>query len=166
METISITQLKNTMIEEIMQGLSEQLESARTGIEDTLLSGDIQSATEIIHELTSSFEDLIWKSYLNNLFKCKIILVSLRNMGARKALRFVSYQKIQIRSPFFVKAAPKRGRKKRGPQQRGEHLLLSILGFIHKVEPSLAFRAVQLAVVAPSFDIAAQILEQEGVKRV
>ena len=58
----------------------------------------------------------------------------------------------------------KRGRKKRGPQQRGEHLLLSILGFIHKVEPSLAFRAVQLAMVAPSFDVAAQILEQEGIK--
>ena len=116
METISITQLKDTMIEEIMQGLSAKIESAKTGIEDTLLGGDIQSATEIIHELTSSFEDLIWESYLNNLFKCKIILVWLRNLGAKKALRFVSYQKIQItlpsgkkiqvRSPFFVKATP------------------------------------------------------------
>ena len=32
------------------------------------------------------------------------------------------------------------------------------------MEPGLAFHAVQLALIAPSFDIADQILKQEGVK--
>lgn len=63
-----------------------------------------------------------------------------------------------------MKARPKRGRKKRGPQNRGEHLLLSLMGFIQKVEPGLAFRAVKLAVLTPSFDIASKILAQEGIK--
>ena len=74
-----------------------------------------------------------------------------------------SGSKIQVRSPYFVKATPKRGRKKKGPNNRGEHLLLSLMGFIHKVEPGLAFRAVQLAAIAPSFAIASQILKQEGI---
>lgn len=108
------------------------------------------------------------------MFQSKIILLWLRNLGAKKGLRFVSYQtnwitlptgsKIQVRSPFFVKAAPKRGRKKRGAQKRGEHLFLSLMGFIHKVEPELAFRAVKLAVLASSFAMASKILEQEGIK--
>lgn len=38
------------------------------------------------------------------------------------------------------------------------------MGFIHKVEPGLAFRAVKLAVLAPSFDTASKILAQEGIK--
>ncbi len=102
-----------------------------------------------------------------------MILACLRQLGAQKALKFVSYQtiiitlpsgtKIQVRSPFFVKAAPKKGRKKKGPNNRGEHLLLSLMGFIDKVEPGLAFRAVQLAAIAPSFAIASQILKQEGI---
>lgn len=173
METISITQIKNTMIEEITQGLSEKIESAGSEIENALLGGFIESATEIIRDMTNSFEDLIWEVYLTNLLKCKEFLVWLRQLGAQKALKFVSYQKImitlpsgkkiQVKSPYFVKAAPKKGRKKKGPNNRGEHLLLSLMGFIHKVEPGLAFRAVQLAAIAPSFAIASQILQQEGI---
>jgi len=32
-----------------------------------------------------------------------------------------------------------------------------------KVDQGLAFRAIQLALIAPSFDIASQILKEEGV---
>ena len=173
METISITQIKNTMIEKITQALSEKIDTVVPQIENALLSGSIESATETIRDLTSSFEDQAWEIYLTNLSKCKEILVWLRQLGAQKALKFVSYQKImitlpsgnkiQVRSPYFVKAAPKKGRKKKDPNNRGEHLLLSLMGFIHKVEPGLAFRAVQLAAIAPSFAIASQILQQEGI---
>jgi hypothetical protein len=38
------------------------------------------------------------------------------------------------------------------------------MGFVHKVEPGLAFRAVQLAVLAPSFDTASKIFALEGIK--
>ncbi len=174
MKARSITQTKNTMIELIMQQLSEKMEKAGSEIQQSLLSGSIQSATETIRKLSKTFEDLVWESYLTTLFQCKIVLAWLRTLGAQKALRFVSYQPVQItlptgkrikiRSPFFVKASPKKGPKKRGPQNRGDHLLLSLLGFVHKVEPGLAFRAVQFAVLAPSFDIAAQILRHDGVE--
>ena len=128
MKARSITQPKDTMIELIMQGLSEKLEATGSQIEALILSGDIASATEAIRELTTSLEDLAWQSYLITLFNCKMLLQSLRILGGKKGLRFVSYQEVQItlpsgtkikvKSPFFVKAASKRGRKKRGPQKR------------------------------------------------
>ena len=174
MEATSITQTTNTMIELITQSLSEKIKETGSQVHDSLIQGAINTATDTIQKLTIWFEDLIWKSYLTSLLQCEIILLWLRSLGAQKGLRFVSYQqiwvtlptgtKVQIKSPFFVKAAPKRGRKKRGPQNRGEHLFLSLMGFIHKVEQSLAFRAVKLAVLAPSFDMASKILAQEGIK--
>ena len=173
MEAISITRSKNMMIELIKQPLSEKIEQTGVQIENFLENGSIHSASEAIRELSSCFEDLIWEGYLTSLFQCEIILSWLRALGAKKGLRLVSYQtiwvtlptgtKIQIRSPFFVKASPKRGRKKRGPQKRGVHLLLSVMGFVHKVEQKLAFRAIQLAVLSPSFDIASKTLGQEGI---
>lgn len=137
----------------------------KTGSESqkALFYGSIQSATDIIQKLAKSFKDLVWESYLSTLFQCEIVLKWLRNLGAQKAFRFVSYQKImitlptgkkfQIRSPSFVKASPK----------KGDHLLLSLMRFVHKVEPGLAFRAAQFAVLAPFFDIAAQVLRHDGV---
>lgn len=174
MQATSITQTTNTIIELIAQPLSEKIKEVGSKIQDSLIHGAIQAATEIIRKLSIWFEDLIWKSYLTSLLQCEIIMSWLRALGAQKGLRLVSYQqiwvtlptgtKIQIRSPFFVKARPKRGRKKRGPQNRGEHLFLSLMGFVHKVEPGLAFRAIKLAVLTPSFDIASKILAQEGIK--
>jgi len=48
MKARSITQPKDTMIESIMQGLSEKLEEAGSQIENLILSGDIASATETL----------------------------------------------------------------------------------------------------------------------
>ena len=174
MKAISITQSQNMMIDQITQPLLQKINETGAIIGDFLLHGAVQSATESVRELSSWVEDRIWEAYLTALFQCKIILSWLRVLGGQKGLRFTSYQeirislptgtKIKIRSPFFVKAAPKRGRKKSGPQNRGEHLLLSLMGFVHKVESELAFRAVQLAVLAPSFDIASKVLKQEGIE--
>ena len=174
MEAISITQTKDMIIDLITQPLFEKIQASCGNIEETLGKGLINLATQTIKELSSWFEDLVWKAYLNSLFQCPTILVWLRMLGGKKGLRFVSYQqiwitlptgtKVQIRSPFFVKADSKRGKKKSGPQKRGEHLLLSLMGFIHKVEPSLAFHAIQLSALVPSFDIASKILNQEGIK--
>lgn len=174
MKATSITQAINTIIERISQPLSEKINEVGIQIHDSLIHGSVDTATETIRKLSVWFEDLIWESYLKCLLKCEIIMSWLRRLGAQKGLRLVSYQqiwvtlptgtKVQIRSPFFIKTCPKRGRKKRGPQNRGEHLFLSLMGFVHKVEPGLAFRAVKLAVLAPSFDTASKIFAQDGIK--
>ncbi|MCP3942543.1 MAG: hypothetical protein GY710_13795 [Desulfobacteraceae bacterium] len=174
MKAISITQTQNMIIELIKQPLSKKIEMAGTKIHDSLINGAIHSASEVIRELSSWFEDLVWKVYLTSLFQCTIVLSWIRKLAAKKGMRLISYQtigvtlstgtKIQIRSPFFIKTAPKRGRKKRGPQKRGAHLLLSVMGFVNKVDPALAFRAIQLAVLSPSFEMASKTIKQEGIK--
>lgn len=173
MEAISITQTKNMIIDKIRQPLSEKMECTGVKIYDALINGAIDSASEAIRDLSSWFQDLVWEVYLTSLFQTKTILLWIRKLGAKKGMRLVSYQKIQvmlptgtkiqIRSPFFIKASPKKGRKKRGPQKRGEHLLLSVMGFVHKIAPDLAFRAIQLSILSPSFDIASKTLKQEGI---
>lgn len=174
MEATSVTRAQDRIFEFATQALREKMEEAGRQICDSPADGAVHAATEVARDLSTWFEDAIWKAYLTFLFQCETVLSWLRGLGARKALRLVSYRetwitlptgtKIQVRSPFFVKAAPRRGRKKRGPQNRGEHLLLSLMGFVHKVEPGLAFRAVQLAVLTPSFETASRILRRDGVE--
>ena len=173
MEATSITEIKNMIIDQIKQALPEEIECMGDKIYDALINGAIDSASEAISDLSSWFEDLAWEAYLTSLFQNTMIRSWIRELGAKKGMRLVSYQtiwitlstgtKIQIKSPFFTKAAPKRGRKKRGPQKRGEHLLLSVMGFVNKVAPDLAFRAIQLSILCPSFDIASKTLKQEGI---
>ncbi len=103
MKARSITQPKDTMIESIMQGLSEKLEEAGSQIENLILSGDIASATETLREFTTALEDLAWQSYLTTLFNCKMLLQSLRILGGKKGLRLVSYQEVQITLPSGTK---------------------------------------------------------------
>ena len=122
MKATSITQPKDTMAELITQGLSEKFDVAGSQIQNFVFNGALQSATETVRDLTTLLEDLVWQAYLNMLFNCKMILERLKILAGKKGFRFVSYQEIQItlptgtkipiRSPFFVKASPKRGRKK------------------------------------------------------
>ena len=84
-----------------------------------------------MRKLEAEISDLCWENLLNEVLNDADFLRRLRELGARQGMRFVSYQSISIilpsgsrvalKSPFFVKATPKRGRKKRGPQGRGHH---------------------------------------------
>ncbi len=76
---------------------------------------------------------------------------------------YTNWTKFRSEALSLIKASPKRGRKKRGPQKRGEHLLLSVMGFVNKIAPKLAFRAIQLSLLSPSFDMASKTLKQEGI---
>jgi hypothetical protein len=82
-------------------------------------------------------------SLLEGVLEDKEILKKVRQFGGKLAYRFVRYQEVTVRlanggslkvsSPYFVKAKPKQGRKKRGPNGRGCHLLLELLGFMGRV---------------------------------
>ena len=59
MKATSITQTKNMIIEFIKQPLSEKIEATGTKIQNALINGAIDSASEAIRELSSWFEDLV-----------------------------------------------------------------------------------------------------------
>lgn len=159
--------------EKINKIISEKLQEVNQEAEILLREGRFLAASERLRNLEQEISDLCWENLLKEVLSDAEFLQRLRELGARKGMRFVSYQPIQIilptgsrveiKSPFFVKASPKRGRKKRGPQGRGHHLGLELFGFVHKVAPNLAFEAVQMALLCPSFDVASTVLKQRGI---
>ncbi len=154
--------------------IASKFETITTQAQDLLKTGNFFAAFEIFKEFEREFSDMFWTTVLTTVLSDKTFLKQLRLLGQCKALRFVSYQTItiilpsgcrfKIVSPFFVKASPKRrGKKRTGPQSRGCHLGLEVLGFIDKVAPGLAFSAISLAAISPSFEVASVILEGDGI---
>jgi hypothetical protein len=68
-----------------------------------------------------------------------------------------------VRTPYFVKARPKRGRKKRGPNGREAHLGLKVRGFIGRCSARLVSEVVQRTVLCPSLEVAHQGLARRGI---
>ena len=148
-------------IEELMDELRENLDFA--AIEQVL--------TEMLNELLAS---LLGKM-LNELLSEKNVLKQLKILGGRLAMRFKEYrwvtirlgngQTIRVRAPYFIKTPPKdkRRRKKRGPNGSGASLGLDVLGFIGRCSPQFVSEVVKMAVLAPSFEVAKEMLEGWGI---
>jgi hypothetical protein len=102
----------------------------------------------------------------------KGFLAILKQLAAKKGMRFCGYRKTSVRiftgttlsilSPYFVKVRPKRKRK-RAPNGSGCHLGLEVLGFIERTSANLASNVIQLAILCPSFEIARKVLCEQGV---
>jgi hypothetical protein len=110
---------------------------------------------------------------LTELYASSELLEQLKVFGAGKGMRFKEYrsvtlalangESISVPTPYFVKAQPKRGRKKRGPNGRGAYLGLDLLGFIGRGSPALVSDVVQMAVLCPSFEVAHTVLNERGI---
>lgn len=102
----------------------------------------------------------------------KGFLVALKKLAAQKGMRFSGFRKTSVRiftgrtlsisSPYFVKAKSKRKRKK-APNGSGCHLGLEVLGFIERTSANLASNVIQLAILCPSFEIARNVLHEQGI---
>lgn len=101
------------------------------------------------------------------------LLSAVRVYGGRLGYRFVRYQPLtvrlatgeswEVRSPYFVKAVGKRGRQKRGPNGRGCHLLLELLGLVSRCSSVFVSEVVSMCLVCPSLEICQQMLAHRGV---
>lgn len=171
----AIADLKYISVPSLAQDLVETIETIiGDNHEDFLCLNYISKAQATIAEKCKQITDAIWQYFLSLILENKRFLATLRLVAGQQAMRFVSYQTItvtlptgtrcRVRSPFFIKAKPRRGRKKRGPQNRGCHLALELLGFIGKFSATLALHAIQLALIAPSFEVASKILKNEGIQ--
>ncbi len=167
------TILPATLIDELTTQVSRMSQDTFQQIQALLNEGDFLAMSEAITTLTRSLTDRVWETTFHLILDNRDFLKRLRKWGQTQGWQFVSYQRITIilptgtrvtvTSPFFVKMKPRRGRKKRGPQHRGTHLALTLLGFVDKVAPELAYQAAQWAVLAPSFEVASELLAGIGV---
>jgi hypothetical protein len=134
------------------------------------------SMEEVEREILDMVSDLfsgLMGSLLERMLKDKEMLKRVRYFGGKLAYRFVRYQEVTVRlanggslkvsSPYFVKANPKGGRKKRGPNGRGCHLLLELLGFMGHCSVLFVSQVVQMALLCPSFAVACEVLSLRGM---
>jgi len=114
-------------------------------------------------------------SKLNDLLSNLAFLMILKQWGSKCACRFIGYREIMIRlksgkqykvlSPVFLRAKPK-GKRGRSPKrQKGalRHLGLELVGIIKQISPALIEVCVSMAVLCPSFEVAANALRGLGV---
>jgi len=112
---------------------------------------------------------------LNSLLSNIVFLKILKQWGSRCACRFLEYREITIRlksgrqwkvlSPVFLRAKPKKKRGRSPKRQKGalRHLGLELLGIIKRISPALMEICVSMAVLCPSFEVAANALRGLGI---
>ena len=139
------------------------------GIED--FAGYEQNVYEKYQEMAE--REIIAK--LNLLLSNIVFLKILKQWGSQCACRFLEYREITIRlksgrqwkvlSPVFLRAKPKRKRGRSPNRQKGalRHLGLELLGIIKRISLALIEISVSMAVLCPSFEVAANALRSLGI---
>jgi hypothetical protein len=138
---------------------------------------DFSRLEGVLDGMVSEFVNKLLQAVGEEVFADEGFLATLKQFGASLGLRFKGYRevsvyvytgsRIRVKSPYFVAKGKKRGRKKRGPHGRGQHLGLEVLGFIERGSCRFVSEIVKLALLCPSFVVAREVLcEREIVLNV
>ena len=137
-------------------------------------SYDFQKVEEMIAEIVDDVTTSILQICLKEVLEDPNFLVLLKQSGLNQGMRFHGFreisvyvytgQRVKVRSPYFVRVQKKRGRKKAGPNGRGVHLGLEVLGFLGRGSVKFVSWVVKLAVLVPSYGIAKEVLLDMGIK--
>jgi hypothetical protein len=129
-------------------------------------------------EIYSKYQEMAERKIvarLNELLGDVSFLSMLKQWAGQCACRFLEYREINIRlksgqlwkvySPVFLRARPKSKRGRAPKRNKGalRHLGLEILGIIKKISPALIDICVSMAVLCPSFEVAARALRGFGI---
>ncbi len=168
----------NTELNDILNTFVKEVEKEFNCFSDELeKTFDFTSIERDIAEIYNTCLTSVLKLMIENLLTDKKFLAFLKKVGGRLGMHYVRYkkiwirlyngQKIQVLSPYFVKAKPKDRRKKKkkgpkGPKGRG-HLGLTILGFIGLCSGNIVSEVVKMAVLCPSFKVASEVFAERGI---
>lgn len=159
------------IVDQITAQVNQKLPGMVSGLQEHLSFGDFE------HGLIGLMQDVVGivvSPVLNQVLQDEALLIRLRQAAGSIGYRYKEYRPLTVRvldgvevkvsSPYFVKKGRKRGRKKRGPNGRGCHLLLEVLGFIGQCSPEFVDEAVKLALLCPSFDVARHVLDARQIQ--
>jgi len=154
---------------ELLQ-LTDPIEKA---IADFSKHTDVNKLIESLRSELTAFTEALVIEIIQPLLDSQEFLVKLKTIAAKKALRFHGYRDVCVRlltgkclslhAPYFIKASPKK-RRKRKKGSDGGHLALQWLGFVDRISMQLASVAAQSALLCPSFEIARQTLAHHGIE--
>lgn len=162
------------MFESTVAKISDQINVfLNTAISELTEDLDFGSIEMDLRKLFKKCGETLLQLILSSVLESRDFLLRLKSYGGRIAYRFKEYrkisitlydgQKLEVTSPFFLKTSAKRGRKKRGPNNRGCHLGLEVIGIQEKMSPLFASRVCRQAILCPSFEVASKILAEDGI---
>ena len=162
------------MLDTILQAFLEKVKTKVAELEQELLAtynfmAFEKALTALMNDFSATLSQWLLQDFLSN----PLVLVALKQVAARRGMRFKEYRSLNLRlingqtitvsSPYFIKAPSKRGSKKRGPNGRGAHLGLGILGFVGYGSPSFVSEVVKMAVLCPSFEVVKAVMAERGI---
>jgi len=163
-------------MEVILQDFEREVkEKFEQAMEELREKFDFAAIEQVLTEMLNKLLASLLEKMLNEWLADKNILKRLKKFGGRLAMRFKEYrwvtirlgngQRVKVYAPYFIKTPPKdtRRRKKRGPNGSGASLGLDVLGFIGRCSPQFTSEVVKMAVLAPSFEVAKEMLEGRGI---
>lgn len=135
---------------------------------------DFAGLEEALNKECASLNAELQQAVLQALLLEKMFLSLLKIHAGRLGMRFKEYRRItvtlsnghrvEIDSPYFIKAKPHGRRRKRGPNGTGAHSGLEITGFIGRVSPGLLSDALQMSLLCPSYEVACTVLKGRGIE--
>jgi hypothetical protein len=162
--------ISDLFLQAVSQFVKERIETLSEEMAQTL---DFAKFEQEVAELMRQMSTLISAIALTEQLASAAFLEQLKELGARKGMRFREYRTVtiyfatgktaRIPTPYFTKAKAKRGRKKRGPNGRGSHLGLEVLGLSGRSSAVLVSEVVKMAVLCPSFEVAQAMLAGRGI---
>ena len=160
----------DTILQEIREKVKNTLPSLIGNLEETLRLEEFERS---LRSLTQEITGTVMGPVLNQVLHDESLLKRLREAAGTMGYKYKAHRPLTVRvldgvevavqSPYFTKKGRKRGKKKRGPNGRGCHLLLEVLGFIGQSSPTLVEEGVQLALLCPSFEVARQMLDARQI---
>ncbi len=146
------SKLYETLLDDGMHSFENQMKQLSTDLSNQLSLVLISKAAES-PELEQKVKTIAQKKGLGRVRKSKV------------KLQLRTGYIIDICSWFAERSKSKRRckKRKRGPNNSGEHLILSYWGCIDKTTPCYYSYAAQLCILCPSFEIASQVLQEQGI---
>ena len=167
----------NQELDDLIERFTKDVKKLQKSILQLEETFDFSSIEIEFNKLFNSFSAILLTLLLNKILQDKDFLNLLKYLGGLKGMHYVRYREITVRlingqsvkvfSPYFVKAQPKKGRKRskrgpRGPFGTG-HLGLSVFGFIGLCSGNFVSEVVKLALLCPSIKVAKEILSERDI---
>jgi len=149
------------MLDTILNNFATQVKEKIAEVTNELKNTyDFQQVEDVVSELVEDVATDILQACLQEVLEDRDVLAMLKQRGSEQGVKFHGFRKISVyvytgrrvtlRSPWFVRTQKKRGRKKAGPNGRGSHVGLDVLGFLSRGSGKFVSWVVKMAVLMPS----------------
>ncbi len=161
-----------TLIENALNEFTQNVKMVLANLANYLLDGELHKVEDELHALITNLYNQLILIIIIEVANTPEMKEKAKIIGQKKGLGKIrkTTVRLQLRTgkifaipSFYASRSKPKRRCKRGPNGTGCHLLLAYWGCIDKTTPGYYSYAVQLCILCPSFEIATQILNDQGI---